>query len=143
MFPCKIDIYTTKYDNLLFLGYFSTGLEDGSIKSFCLAYSFTSVINKPTCYKNPKKPTCIDLILTSCPPSFQNSCVIETGLSDFHKMVTTVMKTTFRKMEPKVIKYRDCKFFCNDTFRESLYNMQRNYMLHFCEKVREITTTTT
>ena len=43
------------------------------------------MINKPTCYKNPDKPTCIDLILTNCPGSFQNFCVIETGFSDFYK----------------------------------------------------------
>ena len=80
----NIDIYTTKYDNLLFLGDFNAGLEDASIKNFCLAYSLTSMINKPTCYKNPEKSSCIDLILTNCPRSFQNSCVIETGLSDFY-----------------------------------------------------------
>ena len=39
------------------------------------------MINKPTCYKNPNKPTCIDLILTNCVGCFQNSCVVETGLS--------------------------------------------------------------
>ena len=55
------------------------------------------MINKPTCYKNPEKPSCIDLILRNCPRSFQNCCVMLTGLSDFHKMVTTVMKTTFQK----------------------------------------------
>ena len=38
-------------------------------------------------------------------------------------MVTTDMETTFRKMEPKVIKYRDYRFFCNDTFSESLQNI--------------------
>ena len=81
------------------------------------------MINKPTCYKNPEKPFCIDLVLTNCPRSFQNSCVTETGLSDFHKMVTSVMKTTFRKTEPKAIKYRDYKFFCNGPFRESLQNI--------------------
>ena len=47
-------IYTSKYKNLKFLGDF----------------------NAATCYKNPDKPTCIDLILTNCPRSFQNSCVI-------------------------------------------------------------------
>ena len=41
----NIDIYTTKYDNLLFLGDFNMELEDVSIKKFCLAYSFTSMIN--------------------------------------------------------------------------------------------------
>ena len=60
------------------------------------------MINKPTCYKNPDRFSCIDLILTNYPLSFQNSCVIETGLSDFHKMVRTVMKTTYRKLEPKI-----------------------------------------
>ena len=107
----KIDIYTTKYNNLLFWGDFNAGLEDASIKSFCSAYSLISVINTPTYYKNPEKPSCIELIPTNCPRSFQNPCVIETDLSDFYKMVTTVMKTTFRKMEPKAIKYCDYNFF--------------------------------
>ena len=90
----NIYIYTTKYDNL-FLGDFNAGFEDALTKIFCLAYSLTGMINKPTYYKNPEKPSCIDLILTNCSRSFQNSCVIETRLSDFFKMVTTVMKTTF------------------------------------------------
>ena len=53
--------------------------------------------NRPRCFKNPEKPSWIDLILTNCPRSFQNSCTIETGLSDFHKLVVTVMKTTYKK----------------------------------------------
>ena len=83
-------------------------------------YNLTSMINKPTCYKNPERPSCIDLILTNCSHSFQNSCVIETGLSDFHKMVVTVMKTTYRKLEPRIVYYRDFKYFCNNSFKESL-----------------------
>ena len=54
------------------------------------------MINKPNCYKNLDKPTCIDLILTNRTWSFQNSCVIDTGLSDFHEMIVTVMKTIYR-----------------------------------------------
>ena len=51
---------------------------------------------------------------------------METSLSDFQKMFTTVMKTAFRKMEPKVIKQCDYKFFCIGTFRESLENIILN-----------------
>ena len=78
------------------------------------------MINKPTCYKNPDKPACIDLILTNCPGYFHNSCVIETGLSDFHKMIVTLMKTSYWKIESRVINYQDYKTFSNEGFRESL-----------------------
>ena len=46
--------------------------------------------------------------------------MIETGLPDFHKMVVMVMKTTYHKVEPKIVHYRDFKYFCNDSFKESL-----------------------
>ena len=58
------DIFATKYDNLLFWGNFNAELEDTSIKNFCVVYSLTGMINEPSCYKNPEKPSCIDLILT-------------------------------------------------------------------------------
>ena len=87
------------------------------------------MINKPTCYKNPDKPTCIDLILTNCPGSFQNSCVIETVLSDFHKMIVTVMKTSYRKIGPSVINYRDYKSFPNEGFRGLLLENLKGKLL--------------
>ena len=52
--------------------------------------------------------------------SFQSSGVIETGLSDFHKMTVTVMKATFQKLDPKLIHYRDYRKYCNDSFRQDL-----------------------
>ena len=81
------------------------------------------MINKPTCYENPDKHTCIDqieLILTNCHGSFQNSCVIEAVLLDFHKMIVTVMKTSYRKIEPEVINFRVYKSFSNEGFIELL-----------------------
>ena len=71
------DLYLTKYDHLLFLGDLNAGVEDSSVKNFCSSYNFTSMINRPTCFKNPENPSCIDLILTNCPRSFQNSCTID------------------------------------------------------------------
>ena len=35
-------------------------------------------------------PSCIDLINTKNPISFQNTLTLCTGLSDFHKLVVTV-----------------------------------------------------
>ena len=76
--------------------------------------------------KGPDKPSCIDLILTNCSRSFQNSCAIETGLSDFHKLVVTVLKTTYKKSKPKIITYRNYKSFNNDGFRNALQQIECN-----------------
>ena len=71
------------------------------------------MINRPTCFKNPEKLSY--LILTSFSRSFQNSCAIERGLSDFHKLVVTVMKTTYKKSQPKLINYCSYKYFSKIT----------------------------
>ena len=52
---------------------------------------FASLIKDHTCFKSVENPSCVDLILTNMPKSFQNSMVIETGLSDFHKLTKTVL----------------------------------------------------
>ena len=51
--------------------------------------------------------------------SVQSSGVIETGLSDFHKITFTVMKTTFQKLDPKIIHYTDYRKYCNHNFRQN------------------------
>ena len=120
------DLYLTKYDQLVFLDDFNTRVEDSSVKNVCSSYSLRSMINRPTCFNNPEKPSCIYLILTNCPRSFQNSCAIETGLSDFHKPVVTVMKTTYKKSQTKIIIYRSYKYFNNESFREELLQIETN-----------------
>ena len=90
------------------------------------------MVNKTTCYKIPGKPTCIDLILTNSPGLFQNSYVVETGLSDFHKMIVTVMKTSYRKSQPKIIHYRNYKNFSNDIFRDSLQKIFQQNLGNSC-----------
>ena len=42
--------------------------------------------------------------------------VIETGLSNFHKMNATVMKMYYTKQKPSIVHYRKFKNFCNDSF---------------------------
>ena len=62
-------------------------------------------MKQSTCFKNSEKPSCIDLILTKKPKSFQSACVIETRLSDFQRMIVFVLKMHFRKLPPGVINY--------------------------------------
>ena len=86
------------------MGDFNTGLSNNFVDSFCRSYSLKSLIKKPTCFKNPDYPTCIDLILTNRQKSFQNSTIKETGLSDVHKFTVTVLKKYYKKRKPKELK---------------------------------------
>ena len=80
------DLYLTKYDYLLLLDDFIVRFLDSSVHNYLWKiHNFCSSYNVTSC-----------LILTNCLISLQNSCAIETVLSDFHKLVVTVMKTTYK-----------------------------------------------
>ena len=75
---------------------------NGVFKEFCDLCNVKNLIKVPTCLKNPDFPTSKDVMLTTSYRSFHNSCSIETGLSDFHRMVVTVSKNhTFKKRNLK------------------------------------------
>ena len=94
----SIDSLSSEYDNLILLGDFNSCMEDSPMKTFGEIYKLRNLIKEPTCFKNPENPTYIDLILTNKQLSFKDTYVIETGLSEFHKMVVAVMKMHFPKM---------------------------------------------
>ena len=52
--------------------------------------------------------------------SFQTTTVIETGLSDPHKMIAAVMKMHFPKIKPRVIRFQKYKTFNNNAFVNTL-----------------------
>ena len=93
------------------------------MSSFCEIYNVTDILKQPTCFKNPSNPSCIDLFLTNNANCFQKSSVFETGLSDFRKVIVTVMKWHIPKQQAKVIKYRNYKGFNETKFRSELTKM--------------------
>ena len=114
-----LDVHSTKYEKIFIMGDFNVEIDDPKMQTFCEVYNFKSLIKQPTCYKNPVKPSCIDFMLTNIPCMFQSTCVIETGLSDFHLMTVTVLRKTFKKVRPRIINYRSFKHFSNEAFRVS------------------------
>jgi exonuclease III len=116
----QLDYFSAKYENFVILGDFNVDIVNKHMKDFCSDYNLKSLIKEPTCYKSRSNPTCIDLILTNRPRSFEQSCVIETGLSDFHRLTLTVLKTFFQKSEPRKIIYRNYRNFNNDLFKSEL-----------------------
>ena len=75
------------------------------------------------CYKNVNNSSSIDVMLTNRNRSFQNTMVIETGLSDHHKMTITVLKTYFKKKDPIIINYRYYQQLNEFEFRNDLLKL--------------------
>ena len=53
---------------------------DANDSVFSNTYDFKSFTKEPTCYKNPNRPSYIDLILTNKSRSFPHSRIIETDI---------------------------------------------------------------
>ena len=95
---------------------FNADVSDPSVTSSCTLFKLKSIVKEPTFNENPENPSCIDLFLTNCPRSFHSTCLYETGLSHFRKLVVTILRISFEPLPPKVIKYRNYKNFDEDKF---------------------------
>ena len=115
-----IEFYSKTYDKILIAGDFNAEVRGIKLDTFCSIWNLKSLGKEPICFKNPNNPSCIALFLTNTIRSSQQTQVFQTGLSDFHKLIVTVLKSIFPKSLPKLIKYRSCKNFSNDLFRDNL-----------------------
>ena len=59
-------------------------------------------------------------MLTNNKQSFFGSQTFEKGFSDFHHLIYTILKTTYAKLLPKKINFRDYKKFSEPNFRIDL-----------------------
>ena len=82
------------------------------MQEFCDSYFLENMVKKKYGEKKHVSKilqslrTCIDVIITNKPGMFQNAKTYETGLSDFHKLVVSIMKRN-QKRPPRMIKHRD------------------------------------
>ena len=81
-----LDIHLHKYDHILLIDDFNSKISERSMHDFCNVYNLESLPNTPTCFKNLENPSCIDLLLTNSKNNFDDALVLESGLSDFHKL---------------------------------------------------------
>ena len=93
------------------------------MESFLYQHEFKSLVKEKTCFISISNPSCIDLFSTNSALSFQSTKTISTGLSDFHELVLTVLKTSIVKNKPREIQYRnfDSRKFNRDLKEEFVY----------------------
>ena len=120
-----LDFYSTRFDKFLLAGDFNIEEDDDYLDDFLEDYHAKNLVKAPTCFKNPDNPSCIDLFITNSYQSFQKTTTVSTGLSDFHDMTVTVLKTTFPKPTPRILTYRN-PFEMKDLERALTDNLARS-----------------
>ena len=101
---CRIiDGYTLSRENVLLIGDFNMEVGDRALDPLINAYHLPSLLKGPTCFKTSRGRS-IDLILTNEKHSFMKSQSFETGFSDHHHLIYTILKSTFVKLPPRNIR---------------------------------------
>ena len=130
----KLNELCVKYENFILIGDFKSEMHEDDMNVFFATYNLKSLVKEPTCFKNAGIPSCIDLILTNKPLYFQMTTVIETGISDFHKLTITTLRSSFIKQEPKIFNYRNFKCLNNENFRNDFMISMKGFHDISCEE---------
>ena len=77
-------------------------LDDPNFNELIEEHELSTLISETTCFKSIN-PTCIDNFLTSRKTCFMNTLTFDTGLSDHHKLIGKMLRSTFAKGKPKKI----------------------------------------
>ena len=126
---CQLHLFTTLHSRntnifskkVIILGDFEIEVENKIIKSFLQKHTFYNIMKQNTCFKGDGG-SCIDLLITNSKFSFMKANSFETGLSDHHHMIYTILKTKFEKFKPKRSIYRNFIQCHSDQFKLDIFN---------------------
>ena len=113
-------MYSKFYQRDMMIGDCNAEESEPCLSQFLFEMNPKNIVKEPTCQKRLSNPSCIDLVITNSSSSFQNTKAISTGLSDFHKMIITVLKQTFQRSSPKELVCRDYTNSDRLTFKREL-----------------------
>ena len=119
-----IDFYSITYEKQVIIGDFNLTPDNNSMREFVDLYNFINLIKTTTWFKGTG--SCIDLLLANQKYSFKKTNAFETGLSDHHLLIYSMLKTSFQKNEPKRLIYRDYTSFSKDSLLADLSNFIEN-----------------
>ena len=109
-----------------------------SIKKILYQHDLCNLFKVCTFLKNSSKLISIDLFLTTKNTHFQNTVAVWSGISDFHKLVLTVSKTSFGKNKRCQILYRGYKDFNSEYFNEDLQDTLSTTQINTCKQFEDI-----
>ena len=86
------------------MGSLNANVSESTLPSFCTLLKIKNLVKEPTCYKKLANPSRIDLFLTNRAISFHRTCVFETGLPHFHKLVLTILRSKYKQFDKEKFK---------------------------------------
>ena len=92
--------YRSTHDNILLMGDFNMTPNNLKLSELINDHQLCTLISEPTCFKSIN-PTCVDNFLTNKTTRFMKTLTFETGVSDHHKLIGTMLRSTFVKRKPK------------------------------------------
>ena len=119
-----IDFYSGVYGNHIVLGDSNMDPSHTQLPAFMEHYNYYNLIKNNTCFKGDG--SCMDLIFTNRKYCFKSTSSFETGTSDHHHLIYSMLKTTFEKEESKKVTYRNYKQFKWENFEKYLTSSLRN-----------------
>ena len=126
-----LEFYSTRYEKVIVLADFNIEAENKGMKDFLEEDTFYNMMKQNTCFKGDGGLR-IDLLITNSKFSFMKTNSFETGLSDHHHMIYTILKTKFEKFEPKKLIY--CSFKhnlnCSEQFKLDICNSMSAVRIH-------------
>ena len=89
------------------------------LNDLCEIVGLQNIIKETTCFKSANE-SLIDVILVSNSNRYNETLVFDTGLSDFHKMITVSTKVHAPKRIPRKIVYRSLKKLNEENFKSDI-----------------------
>ena len=122
----------------MLIGYFNAEISDLHLEIFFCEYVVKSLSKEKTCFKRISNPNCIDFFLTNNEASFQNTKTVSTGLSDFYKIVLTVLKVSIVKINTQEMQYNNDKYFDSRKFNRDFKEEFSHKRVDTCNKIDEV-----
>ena len=100
------------------------------LKELYITHDLSNLVTESTCTPYTHQSS-IDVILTNRKQNFMLSKAVETGLSDFHKMVTAFMRNTYSCQEPIKIYYCNYSNFDKTKFIEDFEKSNKGLVIKY------------
>ena len=100
-FPSKAN---ESYENTIIMGNFNTDVKNrvvdfDKLDEICDLFNLANLITSPTCFT--KRLNQLDLILKNKDSCFEKPKLTETWLCDFHRLISTFLRSQFCRLIPK------------------------------------------